>query len=158
MNRIKHACAVLLFALGALPQLAQAANIVTYNFNQPLVEISSSITETLSLDLDAVANPANITLAELNAHATYTLSVTHGTGSFTDFDRTNADSIIKYARGKPIISVTATSLTFAKRPGVCILGDPDALTEAECDASGGVWDPTPQDFSLVFAKDPPPRG
>jgi len=160
MNRIKHACAVLLFALGALPPLAQAANVVTYDFSQTLQSFGGSIKGTLSLDLDAVANPNNITLAELNAHATYDLSVDNGTSTqFSDFQRTNANSVIELANAATqavVISATGAALKFSRRPGSCLLAAPDAITEAECDAAGGFWDPTPTDFNLVFARQNPP--
>lgn len=127
MNRIKHALATLLFAAAslALGGAAQATNIVTYDFNQALGEgIQGSITGTLSLDLDAVADPAHITLAEFNALARYTLSVNHGSSTqFSDFVRTDADSLIKLtdpAQHRVVISATSTALKFARVPGFCL--------------------------------------
>ncbi|MCC9000836.1 MAG: hypothetical protein LM522_15325 [Candidatus Contendobacter sp.] len=129
MNRIQHTLLTLLFAAAglALGGAAQAANVVTYDFSQVLTEKGSVISETLSLDLNALANPPLVTLAEFNSLADYSLTVTPGPSvtTFRAFTLTDENShisqLISNTVGAAIISATSTALTFQRsvKPGDC---------------------------------------
>jgi hypothetical protein len=112
---MKFAFAATLFGVCALGAPAEAA-LVTYYFNTSGFTNGSTVDGSLSIDLDAVANPSNITLAELNTLADYSFTVNPvAIGGIVQpsFVLTDENSTWAFGQtGNRTIAATPTQLTF----------------------------------------------